>query len=95
MDIISNIINIVLTGAIGYLVWLLQKHGEGKGITKKALRVLLRESIEARYDKYKDKESLTREEFTDFNEMCDVYFALKGNGTGKRMYDEIQKKRVI
>lgn len=94
MDIVSNIINIVLTALMGYVVFMLQKHTDSKSLYKQALRVLLREDIESRYEKYRTREYLSREEFSDFNEMCEVYFALNGNGTGKRMYEEIKQKPI-
>lgn len=94
MDIINNVLTIILTSVMGYVVWLLQGHRKKKDTTSDALRVLLRESIEARYKVYKNKDALTREEYHDFDEMCNVYFELKGNGTGERMYNEIKQKPI-
>lgn len=94
MDILNSVLSIVLTAVMGYVVWLLQTHKEDKSTEKRALKVLLREDIENRYDLLKDKKVLSKEEYSDFDELCQVYFALKGNGTGKHMHDEIMNKKV-
>lgn len=79
---------------MGYLIWYLQNHKDDKNVLKQSVRVILREDIENRYDKLKDRKTLTKEEYSDFSELCSVYFALKGNGTGKKMFEEISKKTV-
>lgn len=94
MDILNSVLSIVLTAVMGYVVWLLQTHKEDKSAEKRALKVLLREDIENRYDLLKDKKVLSKEEYSDFDELCQAYFALKGNGTGKHMHDEIMNKKV-
>lgn len=94
MDILSNALSIILTALTGYIVWFLQAHKEDKSAEKRALKVLLREDIENRYDQLKDKETLAKEEYSDFDELCQAYFALNGNGTGKHMHDEIMSKKV-
>ncbi|MBQ1294971.1 MAG: hypothetical protein IIY21_13090 [Clostridiales bacterium] len=94
MDILNSVLSIVLTGVMGYVVWLLQNHKNSKDDTKMALVVLLRETIELRYSLYVDRESLTKEEYKDFEELYQVYHRLGGNGTGTRMYEEIKQKPV-
>ena len=79
---------------MGYLIWYLQNHKDSKNVMKRALKVLLREDIETRYDKFKERKALTKEEYSDFCELCEVYFDLKGNGTGKHMYEEIKAKPI-
>ena len=59
-----------------------------------ALVILLRETIEWRYQLYLERETITKEEYKDFEELYQVYHRLGGNGTGTRMWDEIKKKTV-
>lgn len=52
-------------------------------------KVLMRESLIAKHDIYVEKGFLTTEEFDDYEEMYKCYEALKGNGTGHKMYLEV------
>ena len=94
MDILNSVLNIVLTAVMGYVIWLLQNHKKSKDATKDALVILLRETIEWRYQLYVDRESISREEHHDFAELYDVYSRLGGNGTGERMWNEIKNKPI-
>ena len=94
MEWVNSVLNIVLTAVMGYVIWLLQNHTKSKSTVKEALKVLLREQIEYRYDMFRDCDTLTKEEYHDFEEMCMVYFDLGGNGTGERMYNEIKGKPI-
>lgn len=94
MDILNSVLSIILTGVMGYVVWLLQNHKSSKDDTKMALVILLRETIEWRYQLYLERETITKEEYKDFEELYQVYHRLGGNGTGTRMWDEIKKKTV-
>lgn len=94
MDILNSVLNIILTAVMGYVIWLLQNHKKRKDDTRDALVILLRETIEWRHSLYVNKESLTREEYHDFEDLWKVYSRLGGNGTGERMWNEIKAKPI-
>lgn len=94
MDILNSVLNIILTAVMGYVIWLLQNHKKRKDDTREALVILLRETIEWRHGLYIDRESLTREEYHDFENIWTVYSRLGGNGTGERMWNEIKTKPI-
>lgn len=94
IEIINSILTVILTAVMGYVVWLLKQHVENKSLFRDALKVVLRELIELKYDMFLDREDLTKEEFGDFENLCNVYFKLHGNGSGQRMYEEIKKKTI-
>lgn len=94
MDILNNVLNIILTAFMGYVIWLLQNYKKRKDDIRDALVILLRETIEWRYTVYVSKETLTREEYHDFEGLWTVYSRLGGNGTGERMWNEIKNKPI-
>lgn len=91
---------IILTSALGYVVWLLKEQKKSKDANGKGTMLLLRVQLIEYHDKYVALGEIPSYAYDNFDEMYKAYHALGGNGMITKMYEEIKdlhlqtKKRV-
>lgn len=81
---------IVLTSALGYVVWLLKQQKKDRDANSKGTMLLLRVQLIEYHDKYMSLGDIPSYAYSNFCEMYDAYHALGGNGMITKMYKEIQ-----
>lgn len=89
-QIIIAIITPVLTALCSLAVSYVTLHKN----RNKVDRVLLRQSLRNTWTIYRDSETIPHDVYTEFCEVYDLYAALGGNGTAKKMKQEIDTKRL-
>lgn len=84
-----------ITGAVvGYLVAMFRKRSKVDVATSQIIKALGRKEIMDAYQAYIVQERhITVERFEQLTEIFEAYTTLGGNGTAKRMYEEIKAKR--
>lgn len=84
----------VLTGIVGYLTAVLRRRTDEDRATAQIIKALGRKEIMSAYRLHVvEKRKLTVERFDQITEIFEAYTTLGGNGTAKRMYEEIKAKR--
>lgn len=91
MSYFSEALSIVLTALMGYLTWYLKAQFSAKSATSKALKILLRREIYELHGVYMERLEVTPQELYEFTELTELYTNLGGNGTAKRMIDDVTK----
>lgn len=91
---LGNILNIVVTAASGYIVWLLQEQRKERISTNKATSLLLRRELNQLHEEYLEKETITSSQYSSFYDIYKTYHDLGGNGTADRWFDDIKKMKV-
>ena len=81
---------IVLTAALGYVVWLLKEQKKDRDANGKGTMLLLRVQLIEYHDKYMKLGEIPSYAYDNFAEMYEAYHALGGNGMITKMYQEIQ-----
>lgn len=81
---------IILTSALGYVVWLLKEQKKSKDANGKGTMLLLRVQLIEYHDKYVALGEIPSYAYDNFDEMYKAYHALGGNGMITKMYEEIQ-----
>ena len=81
---------IVLTSALGYVVWLLKQQKKDRDANSKGTMLLLRVQIIEYHDKYMSLGDIPSYAYSNFCEMYEAYHELGGNGMITKMYNEIQ-----
>lgn len=98
MEILVNfVLPLLLVGAnagVSYIIWTLKQRDKHKDYADKALVVLLRRDLREMYYSLKNKQTISAEDFNDFEEIYQVYHALGGNGSGTSMYEKIKEKSI-
>ena len=80
---------IVLTAALGYVVWLLKEQKKDRDANGKGTMLLLRVQLIEYHDKYMKLGEIPSYAYDNFVEMYEAYHALGGNGMITKMYHEI------
>lgn len=84
----------VATGAFGYLAALHRRRTKEDEAISKVIKALGRKEIMDAYQLYiVEGHRMTVERFEQLTEVYEAYTVLGGNGTAKRMYEEIKAKR--
>lgn len=84
----------IATGIAGYLIALMRKRSKEERATTQIIKALGRKEIMDAYQSYiVEGHHMTVERFEQLTEIFDAYQVLGGNGTAKRMYEEIKAKR--
>ena len=91
MEILSSILTCLLTGLVGYIVWLGKKLTVDKSTQSKALKILLREELRQLHDKYMKDKYITADDLAEYMEIYETYHALHGNGRGTLWMEDIEK----
>ena len=81
---------IVLTSALGYVVWMLKQQKKDRDANSKGTMLLLRVQLIEYHDKYMKLDEIPSYAYDNFVEMYEAYHALGGNGMITKMYHEIQ-----
>lgn len=87
---LSEILSIITTALVGYLVWYLQKQYSVKSATAKSMKLLLRRELKQLHSEYMKKGNISSEEYTEYEELYNTYHELGGNGTGTKWFKEIE-----
>ena len=95
---VSAILNAALpclcSVALGYLIALLKNKTKLEKAMLKIAKASARKEIVDAYEEYVvRKKKLTVERYDELVETFDAYIELSGNGTTKRLWEEIQKVR--
>lgn len=84
----------ILTGVAGYLAAMLRRRTKQEKATAQIIKALGRKEIMDAYQTYVVEEHhMTVERFGQLSEIFGAYTDLGGNGTAKRMFEEIKAKR--
>lgn len=84
----------VVTGIFGYLVAMLRRRTKEDRATAQIIKALGRKEIMDAYQVYiVEGHHMTVVRFEQLTEIFEAYTTLGGNGTAKRMYEEIKVKR--
>ena len=86
---------IVLTAALGYVVWLLKEQKKDRDANGKGTMLLLRVQLIEYHDKYMKLGEIPSYAYDNFVEMYEAYHALGGNGMITKMYQEIQSLYLL
>ena len=82
---------IVLTGFMGYIVWLLKEQKKERDANSRGTMLLLRVQLIEYHDKYMDQGYIPSYAYQNFCEMYEAYHELGGNGMITKMYEEIHE----
>ena len=98
MEILVNfVLPLLLVGVnagVSYIIWTLKQKDKYKDYANKALVVLLKRELREMYYSLKHKQTISAEDFNDFDEVYQIYHALGGNGSGTSMYEKIKEKSI-
>ena len=84
----------IATGVGGYLIAIHRKRSKQERATAQIIKALGRKEIMDAYQAYiVEGRHMTVERFEQLTEIFEAYTDLGGNGTAKRMYEEIKAKR--
>lgn len=84
----------IVTGVAGYLIAIHRKRNKQERATAQIIKALGRKEIMDAYQAYiVEEHHMTVERFEQLTEIFEAYTDLGGNGTAKRMYEEIKAKR--
>ncbi len=101
-DFLMTTYTIALPVVLGYIVWLLkeqhhdikkdrEKVEKERAANSKGTRCLLREDLIVYYDKYMQRGTISKHAYENLVDMSDAYEALGGNGTVKKMVEELKR----
>ncbi len=84
---------------IGIIVGALLTRFRGMSSSVRAIRigvaVLLRARLEHFHEKYKDGDTIPKEEFQEMNDTWEAYHSLGGNSTGDKIHEELKGKTLV
>ena len=93
-QLVLPLVTSLVTGIAGYLVAMLKKRTKAEQATAKVIKAMARKEIMDAYQLYiVEGHHMTVERFDQLTEIFEAYVDLGGNGTAKRMYEEIKAKR--
>lgn len=82
---------IILTGLMGYVVWILKNQKKDRDANSKGTMLLLRVQLIEYHDKYMRLGSIPSYAYENFCEMYNAYHKLGGNGMITKMMHEIEE----
>ena len=95
-------INIIITGAVGLTVWLIQEHRKTRALRKKAddttekiVFVLLRDRLVAAHKRIIEDWSVTTSELQSFREMHQLYIEAGGHGPASHLIEDIERVKLV
>lgn len=86
----TTVVSIILTGLMGVYTTSIARKRDRDDLHTTALKVLLRREIMETHKYHTGKGVITNYEFKDFQETCDVYFKMDGNGMTEKLYKEVE-----
>lgn len=87
--VISYLVPLILGSIIGFLSTKLKNHNNKDKAIEKGLVALLRNELIRRYREYETKGELSILDKENIEDMFEQYEKLGGNGTVKKMYNEL------
>lgn len=91
MDIIVSWGAVILSAVTALISANIQKKMNRKSVTDQALMVLLRAELKRDHDEYIKEGSITRDEYSDYSSMYEIYHNMGGNGLGTKLYEDVDK----
>lgn len=82
---------IILTSAMGYVVWNLKEQKKDRDANRRGTMLLLRVQLIEYHDKYVKLGEIPSYAYQNFVEMYEAYHELGGNGMATKMYKEIEE----
>lgn len=86
--------DLVLTAALGYIVWLLKDEKKKRSANSTGTMLLLRVQMIEYHDKYCKMGEIPSYVFDNFVEMYNAYKALGGNGMIEKMFEEVKELNI-
>jgi hypothetical protein len=90
-DLAVQAFEVVLTGLMGYIVWLLKQQKKERDANSRGTMLLLRVQLIEYHDKYMAKGEIPSYAYQNFCEMYEAYHELGGNGMITKMNEEIHE----
>lgn len=90
-DLALQAFEVVLTGFMGYIVWLLKQQKKERDANSRGTMLLLRVQLIEYHDKYMEQGYIPSYAFQNFCEMYEAYHELGGNGMVTKMNEEIHE----
>ncbi len=90
-EIIKDVFSIVMSGVMGYIVWMLKTQKRDRDANSKGTMLLLRVQLIEYHEKWMERGYITKHGLENFVEMYDAYHALGGNGMVTKLLEEVKK----
>lgn len=90
-EIIKDVFSIVMSGIMGYIVWMLETQKRDRDANSKGTMLLLRVQLIEYHEKWMERGYITKHGLENFVEMYDAYHALGGNGMVTKLLEEVKK----
>lgn len=90
-EIIKDVFSIVMSGIMGYIVWMLQTQKKDRDANSKGTMLLLRVQLIEYHEKWVERGYITKHGLENFVEMYDAYHALGGNGMVTKLLEEVKR----
>lgn len=81
---------VVLTGLMGYVVWMLQNQKKDRDANSRGTMLLLMVQLIEYHDRYVKEGEIPSYAYENFDKMYQAYKELGGNGMVTKMYEEIK-----
>lgn len=85
---------IILTSALGYVVWLLKEQKRDRNANSKGTMLLLRVQLIEYHQEWAKRGYITKHGLENFIEMYEAYHELGGNGMVTHLKEEIEKMQI-
>lgn len=90
MQTYTTALPVVLTGLMGYVVWLLQNQKKDRDANSRGTMLLLMVQLIEYHDRYVAEGEIPSYAYENFDKMYQAYKDLGGNGMVTKMYEEIK-----
>lgn len=91
MEILVSWGAVILSAITALISANIQKKINRKSNTDQALMVLLRGELKRNHDEYIKERSISRDEYSDYASMYEIYHNMGGNGLGTKLYEDVNK----
>lgn len=85
---------IILTSALGYVVWLLKRQKKDRDANSKGTMLLLRVQLIEYHKEWIGRKYITKHGLENFIEMYEAYHELGGNGMVTHLKEEVEKMPI-
>lgn len=91
MQTYTTALPVVLTGLMGYVVWMLQNQKKDRDANSRGTMLLLMVQLIEYHDRYVQEGEIPSYAYENFDKMYQAYKELGGNGMVTKMYEEIKE----
>ena len=91
MQTYTTALPVVLTGLMGYVVWMLQNQKKDRDANSRGTMLLLMVQLIEYHDRYVQEGEIPSYAYENFDKMYQAYKDLGGNGMVTKMYGEIKE----